>query len=298
MTCPHCREDARCKGLRGRAALTLLGALRFERHYYHCRHCGRGSSPLDQALGLTAGDLSPAAEEVVCLAGVQASFAEAASRTLSRLAGLRVSESTAQRATEAAGGRVEKAQAAGQTFGPAQPWAWHKDADGCTVGYLSADATGVGQQGPAPGQGAEGRMAYVGMIYNPVPADRQRWADPHGRRPAWQARYVAQLQPLAALSEPLRRQGGQVGLDQAQRWIALSDGGELPARGGGDLGLLPRGGVFERVGQGLAPRPGGGGASLADVVVPAPQAGGGPGGVGGLAGLGPEGAAPGGTPEV
>ena len=68
-------------------------------------------------------------------------------------------------------------------------------------------------------------MAYVGMIYNPVPADRQRWADPHGRRPAWQARYVAQLQPLAALSEPLRRQGGQVGLDQAQRWIALSDGG-------------------------------------------------------------------------
>src|SRR5262245_5513259 len=225
MTCPHCREDARCKGLRGRAALTLLGAIRFERHYYHCRHCGRGSSPLDAALGLTAGDLTPAADEVVCLAGVQASFAEAAGRARSRLAGLRVSESTAQRATEAAGSRVEKAQAAGQTFGPAQPWAWHKDADGRTVGYVSADATGVGQQGPAPGQGAEGRMAYVGMIYNPVPPDRQRWADPHRQRPTWQARHVAQLQPLASVPEPLRRQGGQVGLDQAERWIALSDGG-------------------------------------------------------------------------
>src|SRR5262249_4981282 len=76
-----------------------------------------------------------------------------------------------------------------------------------------------------PGQAAPGRMAYVGMIYNPVPEQRQRWANPHGQRPAWQARYVAQLQPLAELSEPLRRQGGQVGLDQAQRWLALSDAG-------------------------------------------------------------------------
>ena len=68
-------------------------------------------------------------------------------------------------------------------------------------------------------------MAYVGMIYNPVPQERERWADPRGRRPAWQARYVAQVRPLAELAEPLRRQGGQVGMDQAQCWVALSDGG-------------------------------------------------------------------------
>ena len=36
---------------------------------------------------------------------------------------------------------------------------------------------------------------------------------------------MAQLQPLAALAEPLRRQAGQVGLDSAARWVALSDGG-------------------------------------------------------------------------
>ena len=68
-------------------------------------------------------------------------------------------------------------------------------------------------------------MAYVGLVYNPVPEGRARWADPAGRPPAWQARYVAQVQPLAALAEPLRRQGGQVGMDQADRWVALSDGG-------------------------------------------------------------------------
>lgn len=224
MTCPHCQADARCKGFRYRAALTLLGALRFRRHYYHCPACGRGVSPLDEALGLSAADLTPAADEVVCLAGVQDSFAVAAHKALARLSGLRVSESTAQRATEAAGLRAAVAQAAGQTFGPLTPWAWHKDAEGKSVAYVSADATGVGQQGPG-GQAAEGRMAYIGMVYNPVPEDRQRWADPSGRRPAWQARYVAQIRPLAELAVPLRRQAGQVGMDQAQRWVALSDGG-------------------------------------------------------------------------
>src|SRR5262249_50077919 len=72
---------------------------------------------------------------------------------------------------------------------------------------------------------AEGRMITVGMIYNPVPEERDRWAKPQGRRPSWQARYVAQEQSLVELGIPLRRQGGQVGTDQADRWVALSDGG-------------------------------------------------------------------------
>jgi hypothetical protein len=224
MTCPHCHADARCKGFRRRTALTLLGAVRFRRHYYHCPACGHGRSPLDEALGLSAADLTPAADEVVCLAGVQDSFAVAADKALARLAGLRVSASTAERATEAAGLRVAAAQAGGAVFGPRRPWAWHKDAQGKTVAYVAADATGLGQQGPG-GKAAEGRMAYVGMVYNPVPEDRRRWADPKGPRPAWQARYVAQVRPLAELAGPLRRQGGQVGMDQAECWVALSDGG-------------------------------------------------------------------------
>lgn len=133
MTCSHCREDARCNGFRRRSALTLLGTVRFRRHYYHCCHCGRGTHPRDGVLGLSAADLTPAADEVVCLAGVQDSFAVAAAKVLARLTGLRVSESTAERATEAAGQRVAAAQAAGQTFGPARDWAWHQDGEGKTV---------------------------------------------------------------------------------------------------------------------------------------------------------------------
>ena len=187
MTCPTCQGDARCKGFRWRAALSLLGPIRLRRHYYLCPACHTGTCPRDALLGLHAHDLTAAADEVVCLAGVQTSFAEAAERTLARLAGLRVSESTAERATEAAGARLAEAQAAGATFGPAQPWAWHKDAQGKTCAYVSADATGVGQQGPG-GVKAEGRMATVGMVYNPIPEDRSRWAQPCGPRPPWQAR--------------------------------------------------------------------------------------------------------------
>ena len=224
MTCPRCRADARCKGFRWRTALSLLGSLRLRRHYYLCPACHHGTCPRDDLLGLRAHDLTPAADEAVCLAGAQASFAEAAQRTLARLAGLRVSESTAERATEAAGARLAQAQAAGATFGPKAAWDWHKDADGKTVAYVSADATGLGMQGPN-GAKAEGRMAVVGMVYNPVPEERSRWANPRGRRPPWQARYVARQRPLAELAEPLRRQAGQVGMDAAERWLAISDGG-------------------------------------------------------------------------
>ncbi len=224
MTCPHCAEAARCKGFRGRTVLGLLGPMRLSRHYYLCPHCRRGACPQDGRLGLRGHDLTPAADEVVCLAGVQASFAEAAEKTLPRAAGLRVAEATVQRATEAAGARAGEALAAGRTFGAKRDWAWHRDADGQSVAYVSIDATGVGQQGPG-GAAAEGRMAYVGMIYNPVPEERGRWAAPRGPRPAWQARYLAGVCPLAEMGEPLRRQGAQVGMDRAERWVALSDGG-------------------------------------------------------------------------
>ncbi len=106
-------------------------------------------------------------------------------------------------------------------------------------------------------------MATVAMVYNPVPDDPARWADPAGRRPPWQARYLASLEGQASLAEPLRRQAAQVGMDRAERWIAISDGGsgledwlsdELRPGRGGDPGLLPRLGAPGRPGQGLARR--------------------------------------------
>jgi hypothetical protein len=175
-------------------------------------------------LGLSAGDLTPGAAQAVSLGGVVVSFAEAAEEVLWRLAGLRVSEATAQRTTEAAGQELGRRLGAGAAFGPARDWAWHKDAEGKTCAYVSLDGTSVPQQGPA-GATADGRMATVAMVYNPIPEDRARWANPQATRPPWQARYQATLEGQAALGEPLRRPAAQVGMARAERWIAISDGG-------------------------------------------------------------------------
>jgi hypothetical protein len=202
----------------------MVGTFLLDRAYYHCRSCGKGAFPWDEILGLSRQTLTPGARELICVAGAVDSFGEAADVVLKKLAGLRVSESTVERTSEVVGGDVGRRIAAGETFGTDAPWSWHKDAEGKTCAYVSLDLTGLGMQGP-DGAAAEGRMAAVGMIYNPVPEDPARWSRPQRRTPRFQARYVAGLDGQASLAEPMRKQAAQVGMDHAERWIALSDAG-------------------------------------------------------------------------
>jgi hypothetical protein len=224
MTCPHCHESARFVEYRPKTVLSLVGTFALERAYYHCRACGRGTVPWDEALGLSRQALTPGARELVSIAGAVDSFGEAAEVVLRKMSGLRVSESTVERTSEAAGGDIGRRLAGGETFGVATPWPWHRDAEGKTCAYVSLDLTGLGMQGP-DGAAAEGRMAAVAMVYNPVPEDLGRRSGPAGRTPLFQARYVAGLEGQAALGEPLRKQAAQVGMDRAERWIAVSDAG-------------------------------------------------------------------------
>jgi hypothetical protein len=143
------------------------------------------------------------------------------------MTGLDLAESTVERTTEAAGQRLGARLTRGDTFGPSTTWPWHTDAQGKTCAYLSADATGVGIQGPK-GQKAEGRMVAVGMIYNPLAPVA---GDPRGPRPprpaaVSEALYLAGLQDLDGLGAQLRRQADAVGLWQAEQLIALTDGGQ------------------------------------------------------------------------
>jgi hypothetical protein len=107
-------------------------------------------------------------------------------------------------------------------------WAWPEDAAGRSVAYVSLDATGVPIQGPG-GVEAEGRMAWVGKVFAPRPEAKGVGGDTatKGRRPAavGRARYLAGLNSLDELGDPLRRQAAQVGIDRAQQWVALSDCG-------------------------------------------------------------------------
>jgi hypothetical protein len=218
LVCPRCRRDARFVEKRGKWCTSLLGSVRLKRCYYHCRGCGRGHVPWDESLGLGAAALTPAASEAASIAGVQTSFAQSAETTLHKLCGLRLSESTVERVTEGAGERLAKLLEDKITFGEDKPWAWQRDAHGRSCAYVGLDATGVRQQGEQ-GAKAEGRMAYVGMIYNPRSEHDPRPPERHC------VRYLAGFYELDELGLQLRRQAAQVGWDQAEQQIALSDGG-------------------------------------------------------------------------
>jgi hypothetical protein len=220
VTCPHCGRAAAFHAHRGHTSLSLVGPVRYRRAYYLCRACGKGLFPFDRNTGLTARDLTPALERVATLAGAVADSFEKAAELLEEMAGARLSESTVARTTEGAGQRLADAVAAGATFGPRVDWPWHKDYEGRRCAYVELDATGVRQQA-AGGGPADGRMAYVGMVCNPRP----EWPWPDEKPGPMQARYLAGLYALEGFAPLLRAPAGRVGMDRADRWIGLTDGG-------------------------------------------------------------------------
>jgi hypothetical protein len=168
--------------------------------------------------------LSPAVQRLSTLCGAVADSYEKGTELLRETAAIRLSESTIRRVTEETGASIAEHLGNGRVFGGKQPWNWHLDASGQPVGYISIDATGVAQQGPH-GEAADGRMAYVGMIFNPIP-DPQRVGEGVSQpREPMRARYISGLYPLAEMGPLLRKQGAAVGLDRAKVWVAISDGG-------------------------------------------------------------------------
>lgn len=173
---------------------------------------------------MTPQRLSPALERLATLCGAVADSFEKGAELLHETAGIRLSETTVEQTTQATGQRISQHIQSGRTFGGKQTWSWFRDACGRTVGYIGIDATGVRQQGPG-GVRADGRMAYVGMVFNPLPDEErvfESWPKPGEKM---RARYISGLYPLAEMGPLLRKQGAQVGLDRAEVWVALCDGG-------------------------------------------------------------------------
>jgi hypothetical protein len=220
VTCPHCGRTAEFHSHREHTSLSLVGPIRYRRAYYLCRSCGKGLFPFDRDAGLTTRALTPALERVATLAGAVADSFEKGADLLAEMAGVRLGESTVERTAEDAGSRLADAVAAGATFGPKADWPWRKDHEGRRCAYVELDATGVRQQGDGGGP-AEGRMAYVGMVCNPGP----EWPWPDERPAPMRARYLAGLYPLEEFTPLLRRPAAAIGMDRADRWIGLSDGG-------------------------------------------------------------------------
>jgi hypothetical protein len=137
------------------------------------------------------------------------------------MSGLRVSASTVQRVTEATGAEVAAQQAAQEGAAvPKKAWDWTCDAAGRRVGYMSMDATSVPQQG-IHGEKADGRMPYVGVVFNPQP----RKVRTRAARRLWDVHYVAGLMSLDQMAQRLRWEAQAVGMEQADVVVCLTDGG-------------------------------------------------------------------------
>jgi hypothetical protein len=210
---------------REKTLVTILGDVRVKSSYYHCRHCGVGFKPWEVKSGIGPRRLTPGAEESLTLAGTLTSFAKAAEKVLPKLAGIRVAESTVERTTEDAGARVAERLASHETFGDAREWEWSTDAQGRTCGYVELDYVSVPQQGPG-GAKAESRMAAVALVAD-LPSQEKK--APHvgvaRPNPGELVRYLAGFYSLDDLGLTLRRQAAQVGWDQLQQQVALSDAG-------------------------------------------------------------------------
>src|SRR5262249_28258006 len=124
VTCPHCRQAAAYHGDRARTLAGLFGTLRYRRAYYYCRGCGQGYAPFDQQARITPRRLTPALEQLATLAGTAGDSFGRAADLLEEMAGVRLSESTLERTTEDAGGRLAQLLGQGTTFGPAREWGW------------------------------------------------------------------------------------------------------------------------------------------------------------------------------
>lgn len=135
---------------RERPLLGLVGDYTVRRAYYWCARCKRGEAPLDAALGLGPGDVSPGLARVVARTAVDATFTPAAEQVREAL-GATLSDETARRLAERIGAAAEaRTQAAITRAKRGQP-VWTADeqegADATTILAVEVDGVLVHQQG-------------------------------------------------------------------------------------------------------------------------------------------------------
>jgi hypothetical protein len=190
--------------------LTPCGELRYERAYYHCKHCHKGYFPFDSANGLQTDHLSTGLRPLVCLAGTLDSFRDSADDLLRRFCGIRLSASSVRTATEKAGERLASQQREGDIVRPQplKPWDFRIDGHTHTVAYLGLDAFAVPMQKPG-GAKTDHRMLYTAILYTPDKSSHH---------------YLVDFD-LDGLSKQMRKAAIALGLGRAQQLIAITDGG-------------------------------------------------------------------------
>jgi hypothetical protein len=104
-SCPHCEGQVAYVRRREGMSITLQGRIHYRRAYYLCRACHHGFYPLDERLGIEAGEMSAEVMKLAALFGVAEAF-DSSSDLLARGTCLELSPNSIRKATQQAGARV------------------------------------------------------------------------------------------------------------------------------------------------------------------------------------------------
>jgi hypothetical protein len=173
-SCASCGQSMRrVAAARSRQMQGLVGDYTLRRAYYHCAACGHGQAPLDAALGVGRGTLSPELLRVVCRVGVEEAFAEAADVVHEAL-GVWVSADSAERATERMGAVAEAGVQEAVVRAKQGQAAWPAAAIAAppTTGVLAVEVDGVQVQRD---DGWHEMVRRIGACHIPF-AGRRGWA--------------------------------------------------------------------------------------------------------------------------
>lgn len=106
----ECGQQASYVRRREGVSLTLLGRVRYRRAYYVCEHCHTGHHPLDQRLGIRAGQMSAEVVKVAALLGIEDAYASSR-ETLLQTTLLDLSPNSIRQACHQIGEQVEVREA-------------------------------------------------------------------------------------------------------------------------------------------------------------------------------------------
>lgn len=227
---PHlacsCGQSARYIGRRAKTWVSVLGPLRVERAYYHCRACGRRFCPRDRALGLEGSSLSPAVTRMTAAVGALLSFPEG-SELLKELAGVQVEAKQVERIAEGLGAEVvedEQRRVEADGSEPLPP----------TL-YLGIDGTGVpmrrselgGRRGKPTEGSAKTREVKLCTVWSAESRDGQG----HPVRDEGSVTYSAAIESAAADTAPqgsefaqrVGREAQRRRFERAARRVVLGD---------------------------------------------------------------------------
>lgn len=189
---------------------SVCGEIEVVTAYYHCSGCGQSRWPVVEAVGWSKGELTEGARRLVAQAGAIIGGFGQSGELLQRLSGLRVSDSTIRRVTEAMGAELEQQQKAEL----AQAWQAPETVPvkrAVSVLHVAVDGTTVRtERGPK-------REVKSGVVYETKKSAR---GEPRAVRPS----YVSTFDPAPDFGHEVWLEALRRGAHTADVVVTLGDG--------------------------------------------------------------------------